>query len=194
MMAYILEETMRKPKWNVLILFSALAVAFLGARANAAPKSGQQSQNEQAAKKETAQDSTIYRVSYKVNEVENGKTINSRSYTLMAKTDSTATVRIGSRVPYLVEKDTPSYMNVSMNIDCNVSKQEGNLVINTKLDMTTLEGSRPAAGLGSYPVIGTFQLQNSAAATLGKSAFVGAAEDVASNRHYEIEVTVTEAK
>lgn len=184
---------MRKTTPNLLILFSALALTFLGTRVIAAARPGQQPQNEQAEKKQPAPNSTVYRVSYRVNELENGKTINSRSYALMARTDSTATVRLGSMVPYW-EGNSRQYRHVGMNISCDISMQQGSLLVHTKLDMEAFPGHDVGQSVGSYPVIGSFQLENSTAATLGKPAFVGSADDVASNRHYVIEVTVTEAK
>jgi opacity protein-like surface antigen len=186
---------MRKTKWNVFILTSALALTFLAAQAAAAPQPGQQSQDEQAAKKETAPDSTIYRVSYKVNEVENGKTNNSRSYTLMAQTDKRASTRIGSQVPYSTGNGI-QYWSVGMNIDCTLNKREGGLLVDTRLHMSTVASKEniPPAGSVPVPVFGDFSLEDITAAVEGKPAFVGSIDDVNSNRQYVIEVTVTEAK
>ena len=186
---------MRKAKWNVFILTSALALTFLGAHATAASEPGEQPQNEQAARKEAVADSTVYRVSYKVNEVENGKTNNSRSYTLMAQTDKRASTRIGSQVPYSNGKAI-QYQNVGMNIDCTINKREEGLLVETRLDMSTVASKEniPEAGSLPVPVFGNFSLQDITVALEGKPAFVGSIDDVNSNRHYEIHVTVAEAK
>ncbi|HXH48311.1 MAG TPA: hypothetical protein VNM47_02975 [Terriglobia bacterium] len=184
---------MRTTKWNVFILTSTLALTLLGARGAAAPEPGQQSQNEQAAKKEAAADTSIYRVSYRVNELENGKTINSRSYTMTANIDSLAQARIGSRVPYSTGKDI-QYQDVGMSIDCTLREQEGKLQVHTVLDMTTVASKETTSPLEGQPVFGHMRLMDTTSATLRKPTFVGSVDDVASNRHYEIVVTVTEAK
>ncbi|TAM84740.1 MAG: hypothetical protein EPN47_01095 [Acidobacteria bacterium] len=184
---------MQKARWNVFILISTLALGFLGTRAAAAPQPAEQPQNGQAAKKETASDSAIYRVSYKVNEVENGKTINSRSYTMTANMGSLVEARIGSRVPYSTGKDI-QYQDVGMNIDCTLREQEGKLQVHTVLDMTTLASKETSPSLPGQPVFGHMRLMDVTPATIGESAFVGSADDVASNRHYVIEVTVTRAE
>jgi hypothetical protein len=185
-----LEEAMRRTKWEVLILTSALALTFLGVRAAAAPQLGKQE-----SQKETKQSITIYHVSYKVSEVENGKTINSRSYALMAQPGKTALIRVGNRVPYSIGNNSQyQFQDVSMNIDCTVNRQEGGMIVDTRLRMATLSGKKKISADASVPVLGTLSLTDSTTATLGKPALVGSIDDVASNRHYVIEVTVTEAK
>jgi hypothetical protein len=189
---------MRKTKSHTLILFSALTFTFFCAQANAALQPNQQAQGEHTIKKEKSPDFDNYKVSYKVDEVENGKTINSRMYTLMAKIGSTATVRIGSRVPYSTggkEMGSIQYQDVGMNIDCMLDSfgEEGRLIVHTKVSMMSLQGKRTEPSSESNPVFGQFQVENFTIAALGKPIFVGSADDVASNRRYVIEVTVTKA-
>ena len=115
---------------------------------------------------------------YKVDEVENGKTINSRSYTMMVKNGSSATVRIGSRVPYNTGGSQFQYQNVGMNINCKISREEGGLIVHTKVDMLSVQGKGAEAASESHPVIGQFQVENSTVVDLGKPEFVGSADDV----------------
>jgi hypothetical protein len=183
---------MRSTKWNVFILTSTLALTFLGAPAVAAPQPGQQSQNEQPAKKETASDSTIYRVSYKVNEVENGKTVNSRSYTLMAKAGEREAVNTGSRIPVAFQGKL-DYLNVGMAFSCIIRPGGEKLVVHSEFNLNTIADKEPASVLPP-PVTRQFYLQDDTVATLGKPAFVGSIDDVASNRRYVIEVTVSKAE
>jgi hypothetical protein len=185
---------MRKTKWNVLILPAALALTFLGAGTTAAPQPGKQEQTGNAAKEQANQSVNIYRVSYKVNESENGKTMNSRSYVLMAQPGKTMRVRIGSRVPYAAGQNVIQYQDVGVNIDCTIGEQAATLLVHTILDMNTVAGKETIASGISNPVFGQLRLQDTAPATIRKPAFVGSLDDMASNRHYEIEVTVTRAK
>jgi hypothetical protein len=184
---------MRKTRTNVFILTSALALTFLGARALAAPQPGGQEQSTPAARKEAPPDISIYRVHYKMDEIENAKTINSRSYTLMAQPGKNASVRIGSRVPYSTGKDI-QYQDVGMSIDCTIHQQASNLIVETTLIMNTVAGKETMPSGASNPVFGRVTLLDNTSATLGKPTFVGSIDDVASSRHYVVEVTVTEAK
>ena len=183
---------MQRTKRSILILVSTLAFAMGGARAAAALQPGGQDQSSPTAKKEAPPDFNIYRASYRVNEVEDGKTINSRSYTLMTQIGIRASTRIGSQVPYSTGKDI-HYQDVGMNIDCTLLKQGGNLLVNTRLNMSTLAGKETMPSGASNPVFGRFQIEDVTSATIGKPAFVGSIDDVASNKHYVIEVTVTKA-
>jgi hypothetical protein len=187
---------MRRTKRNALILTTALALTFLGAQASAAPQPGKQPLNEQTEMNEAAPASSMYRVKYTVNEAENGKTVNSRSYTLVVNTNSTATVRIGSRVPYGVATNAIQYQDVGMNIECTIKRQEGNLLLHSKVEMMSLAGKGTEKSFQSIPnpVFGQFELENDTVATLGKTALVGSADDIATNRHYVVEVTVTKAQ
>jgi hypothetical protein len=184
---------MRKTQWNILVLTSMLTFTFIGSQAAAAPQPVGQQQSENSAKNEAPTDFNIYRVSYRVNQVEDAKTINSRSYTLMTQIGSRASTRIGSQVPYSTGKDI-QYQDVGMNIDCNLIKQGGNLLVQTWLNMNTVAGKETMPSGAQNPVFGRFQIQDVTSATIGKPAFVGSIDDVASNRHYLIEVTVSETK
>jgi hypothetical protein len=185
---------MRRTNWNVLILTTALALTFLGAQAAAAPQPGKQEQSRQSSSNEAYQSVTTYRVSYRVNELENGKTMNSRSYVLMAQPGKTMSLRIGSKVPYSPGGNTIQYQDVGVNIDCTIGEQGSSLLVHTILDMSTVAGRQTVTSGTSNPVFGQLRLQDIAPATIGKPAFVGSLDDMASNRHYEIEVAVTKAK
>lgn len=188
---------MRKTKWSILILLSALAFAFAGVQANGAQQSGKQKQRDQAATKNAEAEASVFRVSYKVNEVENGKTINSRSYTIMAKAGNRASAHIGSKIPVAFQGKL-DYHDVGMAFSCTIRPQEGNVAVHSEFNMNTVANGQPASSSTpppmSPPVMRQFFLSDDTVATLGKPAFVGSIDDVASNRHYVIEVTVTRAK
>lgn len=133
--------------------------------------------------------------------MENGKTINSRSYTLMAQPGKTMSLRIGNRVPYTSSNNTGKgfsvslqYSSVGMNIDSTIDDRDGRLLIHTNLEMNTLASKVPQSALEHPPIFNDLRLVDTTSATIGKPAFVGSLDDVASNRRYVIEVTVTKAK
>ncbi|HKT13226.1 MAG TPA: hypothetical protein VJW77_15500 [Terriglobia bacterium] len=191
---------MRKATWNVLIMTSALALTFLGTPTAAAPQLGKQSQSGQETKENASQNVTIYRVNYKVSEVENGNTINSRSYTLMAQPGKNMSLRIGNRVPYTTATgvgggvSSVQYWNVGMNIDTTIDGNGENLLVHTQMEMNSLAAKEPQSALEHPPIFNELRLVDTTSATIGKPAFVGSLDDISSNRHYVIEVTVTGAK
>ncbi|HET7214064.1 MAG TPA: hypothetical protein VFL79_10780 [Terriglobia bacterium] len=137
---------MRKIKRNIAILVPALALTLLGASAVSAPKPAQQSQNEQAAKKVPAPDSTVYRVSYKVDELENGKTINSRSYTLMARAGEREFANIGSRIPVAFQGKL-EYHDVGMAVSCIIRPEGDKLIVHSGFNLNTIADKEPASVL-----------------------------------------------
>lgn len=188
---------MRMTRWNMIFLISALTLTFLGARDLTATQSEKQSQPQEEARKEVVSPSGVYRVTYKVNEVENGKTINSRSYTLMAQLGKKASARITTQVPYptttSAENSQIQFHGVSTNIDCTLGREEDAVLVYTVLSMGTMMGRQTVSKDTSVPVFGYLILSDVTSATIGKPAFVGSMDDVASNRHYVVEVTVTKA-
>jgi hypothetical protein len=173
-------------------MIGALGLVFVGARAIAAPEPISRGQSAQAVKKEAAPDSRVYRVSYKVNEMEDGKIINSRSYELMARAGERESVNIGSRIPVAFQGKL-DYHNVGMALSCTIRLAGEKLVVHSEFNLNTIAVKEPAAVLPP-PVTRQFYLQDDPIATLGKPAFVGSIDDIASNRRYVLEVTVTEAK
>ena len=81
-----------------------------------------------------------------------------------------------------------------MDIDCTLNKQEDGLIVGTNLSMDTFKGRETISGDTSVPIFGTLGLTDTTIALIGTPAFVGSIDDVNSNRHYVIEVTVTKAK
>jgi chorismate synthase len=195
-----LEEVMQKAKWNVFIL--TLALGFSGAQAAAAPRPAGQNPQEKIFKKAEPQSANVYRVKYTVSEVENGKTINARSYVMMVKPGTMARTTITSRVPYLIEANkqrgelaSPSYQfqDVGTTIFCQVTEQEDRLLVRTRLNMSSVSGEKALPPGGSPPVFGELSLEDDTLAEVGKTAFVGSVDETTSNRRYVVEVTVTKA-
>ena len=182
-----LEESVRRTMQSVLILTTLLILTLAGARASQAQQSGTQEQNEHATP-----ETGVYRVSYRVNEMEDGKTINSRSYTIMAKAGNRESAHIGSKIPVAFQGKL-DYHDVGMAFSCVVHPQQGSVGVHSEFNMNTVANGESASSPMSPPVMRQFFLADDTLATLGKPAFVASIDDVASNRHYVIEVTVTKA-
>ncbi len=183
---------MLKTKLNVLLLACFLASPFLCAQAIAAPHAHNRSQSEQAPKKDKTDNANVYRVAYRISELENGKTINSRSYTLMAKTGSMANTRVGSRIPVDVGAKGIQYQDVGIYLYCTVREQDGKPIIRTIINVSTVADAEAATSPGPPPIMRNLSLaDDTAIVSEGKPTFVGSVDDVTSNRRYVVEVTVT---
>ncbi len=149
----------------------------------------------------SSQDFERYRVDLKLNELEKGKTVNTRSYVMvMAKNKNQHTavgrIRVGSRVPYATKASEFQYQDVGMNIDCNLTPLDGDHVqADLTVDSMGLAGERETVSpTNANPVFRTLRWSGTPAVVLGKPTVVSEVDDVASDHRYQIEMTVTAIK
>jgi hypothetical protein len=144
---------------------------------------------------------TRYRVEVKINELEKGKTVNTRNYVMlmaMSKTQRAAIgrIRVGSRVPYATKASEFQYQDVGMNIDCNLTPLDGDHVqTDLTVDSMGLAGERETVSpTNANPVFRTLRWSGTPAVALGKPTVVSEVDDVTSDHRYQIEMTVTGIK
>lgn len=98
----------------------------------------------------------FYRLDFVMKEVEQGKVVNSRSYSTMVSTDSSqardrGSIRAGTRIPIPLgapgTENNIQYMDVGVNIDCNgVHLNNGQLVLSVNAEVSTLAMDPPREG------------------------------------------------
>lgn len=158
-----------------------------------------------AAAQETAKEGEVqakpmdsYNVEFTVSEMNNGKKVNSRSYSMQVRADAqpkwtdTRRLRVGSQVPVPMPQanNTLHYKDVGMDIDCRLMPIGGDKVgISTVWGYTSL-----ASNLGhenEAPVIRNVHAEVETIVTLGKPTVISEVDDVGSTAHYVFEVKVT---
>jgi hypothetical protein len=140
-----------------------------------------------------------YKVEFTVNELENGKKINARSYSarLNANTLPQWTgwqqTRVGSRVPFAVEAGKFEYVDIGMNIDCRLMSMGGSgyVVVGANWEYSSVAGERIVSQNTQNPVIRHVSSQVEAVVPLDKPTVISEVDDVASTHHYVFEVKVT---
>src|SRR5215470_1937068 len=101
----------------------------------------------------------IYKVVFLIYEVEDGKKINERTYTLpVTSVDGSprdTTMSVGSRVPIATaintsDKTVWQYIDIGLNIDCSVTEQEGKFIVRGGITLSNLalpeQGTDPRSG------------------------------------------------
>jgi len=141
-----------------------------------------------------------YRVEVKINELEKGKTVNTRSYLMvMAKSKgrdyAMGRIRVGSRVPYATKTGEFQYQDVGMNIDCDLypldaDHVQGQLTVAS----SGLVSREQVSPVNTNPVFRNLNWQGSPTVVLGKPTVVSEVDDVTSDHRYQIEITVTTMK
>ncbi len=155
----------------------------------------------------SAKTASVYKLDFVVRELEagqHGKLINSRKYSLSAKSHEWAGLRVGSKVPYGTISAPGTgpiqYQDVGINIDARPDEREGEVLLSTRFESSSVvtpersteEGKNPY--VTSAPVFRQVRFNGDALVSPGQPAVIGMLDDVGTNHRYEIEVTVTKVK
>ncbi|HTS68688.1 MAG TPA: hypothetical protein VMO17_06865 [Terriglobia bacterium] len=137
-----------------------------------------------------------YKVEFTVNELDNGKKINARVYSMQIRAEAVPRfsdmkrLRVGTRVPISTGHDQFQYMDVGMNIDCRLLPMTNSKVaIGTSLEYSSLGGETTPAP--QNPVIRNVRSDVEAIVLLDKPTVLAEMDDVASTHRYTFEVKVT---
>lgn len=142
---------------------------------------------------------SAYRLDFSVNEMEDGKKINSRQYSMIIKPEGSNEVKIGTRVPVEAGGGNWQYLDVGTNIWSRLEDLQGQIGLVTRADISNFATPEESAlhdtGGGSRrPVIRQLHIDASTVALLGKPMLLGSVDDPASKRQFQLEVTVNKLR
>ena len=153
------------------------------------------------AVEKTVKPLSVYRLEFTVREVEEGKRLNSRTYTMSVQDGDMGQIRVGNKVPFNSGKDQFQYFDVGVSIDCRLQDhdtyvllQRGSIDISSVTKDESLAKYESTAAGTLNPVIRQARASVTAVVTPGKPTIVTTMDDVSSNRRYEVEVTATKVK
>lgn len=129
-----------------------------------------------------------YQLDFVLKELEEGKVINSRNYSLMVTAVSGGgSIRSGDKVSVLVKggpQPDYSYVDVGVNIDCAaVLEMQGKLALNVKADISTAQPET------SRPLIRTTRWSSNVIVPLKKATVLFTSDDTTSKRRMQLELT-----
>jgi hypothetical protein len=144
-----------------------------------------------------------YRLDFSFNELEDGKKINTRHYSMNLTSDNSNEIKIGSRVPVSTASITDNHNNPAtqyqyVDIGTNVWAQfrptgnddEEELIIRSEVSDLDLS----AQARSSNPVIRQIKIQGSTLLVPGRTMVIGSMDDPNSKRQFQLEVTVTKLR
>jgi hypothetical protein len=178
------------------LLTTAGLVAALILTASAKPASAQDSSSKPASEAAVGH---AYRLDYTVFELEDGKKLNSRQYSMNLNSFEQNTIKIGTRVPVTVKDDEWQYVDLGTSIWCRLRDRKDvpwlgdDVMLNTKMEISNTANSEQQ-GPSTRPVIRQMAIEASTIATLGKSITVGTVDDPNSKRQFQLDVTVTKLR
>jgi len=143
---------------------------------------------------------TAYRLDFSVNEMEDGKKINTRQYSMNSRPGDGNEIKIGTRVPVEVKQGEFQYLDVGTNIWCrlrdeaDMSTLGSNVLLNLRAELSNFALPDQQQAQQFHPVVRQLKIEASTIATPGKLLVVGVVDDPNSKRQFQLEVTVTKLK
>ena len=192
---------MRTALWWSLALVLCLGLASAYAQ--------DENKSEEPAKAQQPNTFHAYRVGFAINELEDGKKINARHYSMDLNTGDRQKLKIGTRVPVAsasfasnnsLANTQYQYLDVGTSILCKLVEQRGGDVSldvqsdfsnfsNTQESKTT---SQPLAR--QLPIIRQITINGSTLTPLAETVVIGTVDDPNSNREFQLEATVTKLR
>lgn len=154
----------------------------------------QESAPSKASSEVTDKPASAYRLDFSVNEREDGKTINTRQYSMNLNAGDSNTVKIGTKVPAEAKQGEMTYIDVGTSIWARLKERDNSLVVEVRSEFSNFATPDQANRSNSMPLLRQFQISASTVALLGKPIVVGSVDDPNSKRQFQLEVTVTRLK
>jgi len=147
----------------------------------------------------------IYKVVFLIYEVEDGKKINERTYTLpVTSVDGNprdTTMSVGSRIPIATaintsDKTVWQYIDIGLNIDCSVTEQGDKFIVRGGIVLSSLampeQGTDPRSG--GNPVVREVRESFTTLVPPGKPTLVTTMDDINSKKRTQVEITATKVE
>jgi hypothetical protein len=157
-------------------------------------KASAQDSNTSKLAPETAKTINAYRLDFSVNEMEDGKKINTRQYSMNLNAEDANEIKIGTRVPVESKQGEFQYLDVGTNIWCRIGERANGLAISVRAEVSNFAMPEQRERTGARPVLRQLEIHASTVAQLGKPMLVGSVDDPNSKRQFQLEVTVTKLK
>jgi type II secretory pathway component GspD/PulD (secretin) len=144
----------------------------------------------------------LYRLTYTVAVLENGKNIGTQHYSLVASDGQRTTMKEGDKVPVATGSFSTdnaasqtqfTYLDVGMNFDATVIALANGVSLKSKVEQSSIGPTNTIAGVAE-PVVRQSVLEGSSIATLGKPLMLGSIDIPNSTRHLDVDVMVEQLK
>jgi len=150
-----------------------------------------------------------YHLAFSLNELEDGKKINTRQYgmNLVALRQEDRgyvrdlardkAIKIGTRVPVEIEQGKVEYIDIGTSIRCRMIEDETGASLEAHADLSSLvprTSTDPYRPNTADPILRQLSIDAATAVTIGKLTSLGTVDDPDSKRQFQLEVTVTKLR
>ena len=143
---------------------------------------------------------STYKLDYTFSELQDAKRINTRSYTVLVRSTDRGSIRLGNRVPIMVEtskegSNQMQYLDIGVNIDCRVEPaSESDITLFTNVESTSAAPEQPGENRTGSPVLRQLRYQLNNTVSLNKPTILATADEPDGTRRFQIEVTATKVR
>lgn len=194
---------MLKRETTVLAVILGWAVMFGAGRGTAqetasAPKAAAQPDSVSESKaKSQGWDKPLeeYHLDFSIDEMEGGKKINTRQYSMNLATNEGNEIKIGTRVPVESREGEFQYLDVGTNIFARIGELRNQTELTVRAETSNFAMPEPNADKHDlHPIIRQLKMGGTVLLPLSKTIVMGSADDPNSKRQFQLEVTVTKLR
>lgn len=147
-----------------------------------------------------------YRLDFSLNEIENGKIINSRHYSLNLTVENSDELKIGTRVPVVSGRTEAAsaeqfqYLDLGTNVWAAIKERAGELQLQVRTETSSTKHEDvdvyPRAPHTAFtpPIISQIMITGTTLLVTGKQMIIGKVDDPYSNRQFQLEVTASKLR
>ena len=165
--------------WTALILGFMICWGAASGAQDKAPQAADSAKTEAKAEAESSaaaqRDRPVhaYRLDFSMNEMENGKKINTRQYSLNLNADESNEIKIGTRIPVDSGQNAFQYIDVGTNIWARISERSDGVDLLVRAENSNLAVPEQGELRSDRPVIRQLKITASTLALPGKPMIVG---------------------
>ena len=137
---------------------------------------------------------SFYKLEFALRELQDGKLINTRNYSMTVENGDRGNVQVGARVPVNSGDKGIQYMEVGTNINCRVVGKENFASLNTVVEVSSFALPEQSQNSSTPPVLRQLRANMAAVVPENKQTIIGSIDDANSTKRYEIAVTATKLK
>lgn len=181
---------MQKLVIAVMVLLSVFS-AWAGSDAQAQESASVSKQNSEDVNKPV----NAYRLDFTIHELDEGKKINARQYSLNLNSGDADEVKIGTRVPVEMKQGEMQYIDVGTSIWCRIRGERGNdLELMVRAEISNFAIPEQQSRSNSMPLLRQLRINASTLLVPGRPMVVGSVDDPNSKREFQLEVTANKLK
>jgi len=161
-----------------------------------APKPATQPETSEGKTKSQGWDKPLeeYHLDFSINEIEDGKKINSRQYSTNLFTNEGSEIKIGTRVPVESKEGEFQYLDVGTSLFARVGETRGQTELTVRAETSSFAMPEGMEKRDLHPMIRQLKMGGTVLLPLTKTVVIGSADDPNSKRQFQLEVTVTKLR